>query len=329
MALSKPLSRALLLGAALLLLIIAFVYWEHAQKFDSTDDAYVGADVVRIAAQVNGPVTTVWVHQNQPVAAGARLFRIDPAPYALKVRSARARLAEAEGALATAQAQRRAVQAALAQSRVGWHNAQQELARTETLARVHYLSAQALEHARAQAAAAKARLRLAQAQARAAALALSPSGIPARVQAAQAALKLALLERSYTTVRAPAAGVVSALTLRPGSYVTAGSPLFALIEQNQFWVDANFKETDLAQLRVGQPARISVDMYPDVTFRGVVQSLGGAAGTAFSLLPPENATGNWVKVTQRVPVRIRILRPRARYPLRIGTSASVTVRIRR
>ena len=328
MALSKPANRLLAIASTLILVLAAVGYWWHAQAYDSTDDGYVGADVVRITAQVSGPVTSVLVRQNQTVSVGAPLFMIDPTPYALKLQSAEAHLAEAQGALATARAQGQAVMAALAERQVAWHNAQRELVRTESLTRAHYLSAQALEHVRTLTATAKARLSLAQAQSRSAILALAPTGIPARVRAARAALALAKLDLGYTTVRAPAAGVVSALALRPGSFVAAGHPLFALIEQNYFWVDANFKETDLADLRAGQRARVAVDMYPDIHFQGVVQSLGGAAGTAFSLLPPENATGNWVKVTQRVPVRIKLIAPDPRYPLRIGTSATVTVHIR-
>ncbi len=125
---------------------------------------------------------------------------------------------------------------------------------------------------------------------------------------------------------APTAGLGANLTLQPGNTVQPGVPLFVVISDNEFWVDANFKETQLKEIRTGQHAQVTVDMYPDHPFRGTVQSLAGGSGTAFSLLPPQNATGNWVKVTQRVPVRIRVEDPDPQHPLRIGTSATVDVR---
>ena len=129
----------------------------------------------------------------------------------------------------------------------------------------------------------------------------------------------------HTEIHAPCSGYIAELGLQPGDSVQAGQPGFALICTDRYWVDANFKETELERIRVGQPVRVSVDMYPDHPFHGVVQSISGATGVAFSLLPPENATGNWVKVTQRVPVRVRITDSTAELPLRVGTSATVTI----
>ena len=115
------------------------------------------------------------------------------------------------------------------------------------------------------------------------------------------------------------------MTLRPGATVQAGQPLFAIIEANRWWVDANFKETDLARIKVGQPATVRLDMYPDTTFDGTVESISAGSGASFSVLPPENASGNWVKVTQRFPVRIALTNPPADKPLRVGASAWVTI----
>jgi membrane fusion protein, multidrug efflux system len=149
----------------------------------------------------------------------------------------------------------------------------------------------------------------------------------AAVEDARAAVKQAQLDLEHTRIFAPADGVVGKLSLRPGAAVQPRVPLFTLIDDREYWVDANFKETQLKSMHPGQDATVKLDMYPDRTFHGVVESLAGGAGTAFSLLPPENATGNWVKVTQRVPVRVRIVDPDARHPLRIGTSAKVEVRV--
>ncbi len=142
---------------------------------------------------------------------------------------------------------------------------------------------------------------------------------------AEAALSIAQLNLQYTKIYAPATGWITHLSLRPGDVVTANQPLFALVSSEEFWIDANFRETEIHELSIGQKAKITIDMYPNKEFRGVVESISSGTGAAFSLLPPENATGNWVKVTQRVPVRIRVLDPDPRFPLRVGSSATVTL----
>lgn len=158
--------------------------------------------------------------------------------------------------------------------------------------------------------------------------------VEATLQAAMATLDLdeanlsqAQLNLNYTKIQAPTSGWVTNVSLRIGDIVTANQPLFALISNDEFWIDANFKETELNAIHVGQKANVTVDIYPNHVFSGIVESISGSSGTAFSLLPPENATGNWVKVTQRVPVRIRILDTDSKYPLRIGTSATVRVHL--
>lgn len=149
----------------------------------------------------------------------------------------------------------------------------------------------------------------------------------ASVKLAAASLAQAELDLSYTHVVAPEKGLITNMTLRMGNSVTTNQPLFALINNDQYWVDANFKETELQKIRIGQPVTINIDMYPGHVFKGYVASISGGSGTAFSLLPPQNATGNWVKVTQRVPVKIIISNLDPHYPLRIGTTASVIIKI--
>jgi membrane fusion protein (multidrug efflux system) len=157
----------------------------------------------------------------------------------------------------------------------------------------------------------------------------------ANLKAAQAAVELnkaqlaqAKLNLQYTTVTASTSGWVTNMVTRAGNNVAANQPIFSLISDHEFWLDANFKETEFTHIALGQKAEIVVDMYPNKTFIGQVESISGGTGNAFSLLPPENATGNWVKVTQRVPVRIQILDADPNYPLRIGTSATVTMHIK-
>jgi membrane fusion protein (multidrug efflux system) len=147
------------------------------------------------------------------------------------------------------------------------------------------------------------------------------------VAAATASLEQALLDLQHAHVSASQDGRVQNISLTAGSTVAPGTPLFALIVDRSFWVDANFKETQLAQIRPGQKVDVEVDMYPGHVFHGHVESLGGSTGTAFSLLPPQNATGNWVKVTQRVPVKVRFDDLDPRFPLRVGATATVNIRV--
>ncbi len=147
----------------------------------------------------------------------------------------------------------------------------------------------------------------------------------ANLKLARAKLEKAKLDLGYTKISAPTDGIINNLTLRPGTVVQAQMPLFVLIDSAQYWVDANFKETDLKNIQASQSASIVLDMYPDHPFKGIVESISGSSGAAFSLLPPQNATGNWVKVTQRIPVKVLIENPVGRYALKVGATATVTV----
>jgi membrane fusion protein (multidrug efflux system) len=147
-----------------------------------------------------------------------------------------------------------------------------------------------------------------------------------QLRSAAAGLDKATHDRVQTHVTAPASGWVTNVSLRPGAIVQAGTPAFAIVEDGDWWVDANFKETDLGRIKPGQTAAIRLDMYPGLTLDGVVESISAGSGATFSVLPPENATGNWVKVTQRFPIRIKITNaPNPDKPLRLGASASVTI----
>lgn len=147
----------------------------------------------------------------------------------------------------------------------------------------------------------------------------------ANLQYAQSGLAQANLNLQYTKIVAPTSGWLTNLSLREGDIVNANQPLFALISDNEFWIDANFKETETTNIKPGQVSAITVDMYPNRSFKGIVESISSGTGAVFSLLPPQNATGNWVKVTQRIPVRIHVINVDKQYPLRMGTSARVTI----
>ena len=302
-------------------------YWHQSSLFETTDDAYVGANQAEIAAQIAGPVTKVYVKDQQHVKAGDALFDIDPGNYELAVARARAQLELARQGVSQQSAAVSTAEAQLAQRRAEAANARGTYNRNEQLMKSGFLSPQAIETFRSQMQSADAAVKAAEATVEQAKSTLGKTGDEnANVLAAEAMLKQAELDLARTHVTSPTNGVIANFTLQPGNTVQPGTPLFVVIDDSEYWVDANFKETQLKTLRVGQKAEIKTDMYPDHVFKGVVQSLSGGSGSAFSLLPPQNATGNWVKVTQRVPVRVRVEDLDPAHPLRIGTTATVKVR---
>ena len=289
--------------------------WYRVARHDrDTDNAYVNADVAQVSALVSGPVSRVLVRDNQEVKKGDLLFEIDPRAFGIAVAKARAKLAQAERSARQDGADAGAAQAEVEGARVALDNANLQLTRAEELVAQKLLSQQAL-------AAAQAKLERAR-QAAAGGIAASPDVLEARAEIAQAELDL---ER--TRIVAPADGRITSFSLVAGTSVAANAPVAALIVDGRWWVDANFKETQLAGIAPGQRAEIAIDMIPGRVFHGQVDSLSGGTGTAFSLLPPQNATGNWVKVTQRVPVRVRIVDADPATPLRVGATATVTIRV--
>ena len=316
--------------AAIVVVVAAFFgirFWHESRLFASTDNAYIQANQVEIAAQVSGPVAKVYVRDQQRVSEGAPLFDIDPTNYELALDKAKAQLEIARQSASQESAGVSSAEAVLAQRRAEAANARATYQRNLQLVKSGFLSAQGIENSRTQVATADAAVKAAEANVVQARSALGKSGEEnAAVLAATAAVKQAEVDLARTHVVAPDNGVVASFSLQQGNMVQPGAPLFVVISDREFWVDANFKETELKEIRPGQEATIRVDMYPDREFKGVVESLSGGSGTAFSLLPPQNATGNWVKVTQRVPVRIKISDPDPGHPLRIGTTATVKVR---
>ena len=317
------------IAAAIVLLVAivaGFMYWRNASRYASTDDAYVNAHQVEINALVAGTVSAVHVVDQQKVKEGDALFDIDPANYQIALSRAQAQLALARQQAGQESAGVSQAEAVLAQRRAEAANARSNWSRNQQLMKSGFLSPQGGEQARTAVITADAAVKAAEASVTQARAALGNAGDEnANVQAALAAVKAAELDLSRTHVVAPVSGTIANLSLRPGNAVQASQPLFVLIADNEYWIDANFKETQLKDIRPGQKAEIHSDVYPDRTFHGTVQSLSGGSGAAFSLLPPQNATGNWVKVTQRVPVRVKVDDPDPQRPLRIGTTATVKV----
>lgn len=306
----------------------AFAYWHYSELYPTTENAYTGSNIVRVASEVSGPVIHVYVQTDEKVKAGDPLFDIDPTLYDAALRNMRAQFDAAAAAAGTAGDDLKAAATKLEDKRTAFEDAIKTYREAKDAQKPDQPPAEQLTAAEkawqdAVRAYQDAEGEFTKAQDKP----LTVTTPTVQLRAAAAGLDKATHDRVKTHVTAPADGLVSNVTLRPGATVQAGAPLFAIIEANPWWVDANFKESDLARIKVGQKATIRLDMYPDVTFDGVVDSISAGSGATFSVLPAENATGNWVKVTQRFPVRIRITNPPAESdkPLRVGASASVTI----
>ena len=304
----------LLAGPVVVLLVAAYLY-VTAGSTVSTDDSYVQADKVTVSADVAGRVVAVAVHDNQLVHAGDVLFQIDDRQYRIAV-------AHAQAELATARLKVREMLDNLAYR-------QTEFDRQQTLFKNHVTSQARLDEARN-----------AFDVARQQAAGLTPPSAAAAVAAidaeveqhplvlqAKAALAQAELDLTRTTVKAPLDGVVTRVSSLPvGEYLNVAQPAFALVASPKVWVEANFKETDLTHVLPGDDATVDIDTYPDKTFHGHIESIGPGTGSEFSVLPAQNATGNWVKVVQRVPLRVVIDDADADHPLRAGMSAEVEIK---
>ena len=279
----------LIFGVLVLLAVIVvggYYYWQ-SRFYESTDDAYIEGHPVNISARVAGNIVGVYVEDNQHVTPGTPLTGIDPCDYQLQVAAAeaavQAKRAEVEKATADVEA-----------SRAQWTQQQQDLQRNEVLVKQGAVTEQTLQHSRAATDAALANLKSSE---------KNLASTRAQVAQLEAAVDQARRQLSYTLVLAPEAGYVTQKSVEVGAYVSVGQALLILVP-DKMYVTANFKETQLTDMRPGQPATVKVDAYPGVTFDGHVDSIQAGTGLVFSLFPPENATGNFVKVVQRVPVKI-------------------------
>jgi len=302
-----------------------YFYWRHTTLYPSTSDAYVHAATVTIAPQISGRINMLPVKDHQHVEKGQLLIQIDPAPFRIAFDRAKANLEMAQQQSRAAVAGVASAHAAVAERLANLKDAADNAKRMLALYRKHAVSRAEVDDAVARRDSARAALIQSKADLQKAIQQQAAAGAKASVQVAQAALEQARLDLSYTRIAAPVSGVLGTINVRVGDVVNQAQALFPLVEDNSFWVDANFKETDLVRIRPGQRATITVDMVPGKTFHGTVDSVSPASGTAFSLLPPENATGNWVKVQQRFAVKIPFTEQDPEPPLRIGASAEVTV----
>lgn len=338
-----------------------FKAWRHYAMHVSTDNAYVQADVAQITPRLQGTVAEVRVQENWWVKPGQVLVRLDPRDYAVRLAEAQAALTHAKetvdqlfAAVAVAEERKKAGQAqiqaahaevAAAQAELRW--AELDFQRAKQLTEEKVVPVQRFDRAKTLYEAAVARVHakqqqleeakkaettrereLEQARAALGSSTANERSTHSLVKQAEAAVQEAELNLSYCTLVAPIEGIVSRKAIEVGQRVQPGQPLMAVVPLHKVYIEANYKETQLTEVRVGQPAEIRADIYPGHIFRGKVESLSGGTGAAFSLLPPENATGNWVKVVQRLPVKIVLEEPPpSDLPLRVGLSVEVSINV--
>ncbi len=327
------------LGLTLLLLLVVLaglgytLYWYgYARHFETTDDAYVNGDVVAVSSQEPGTVLAVHVDDTQPVAAGAALVDLDPADAEVAISNAEADLARTVRQVRGLYSQDAQLRAQIAVREAALRTAESDLTRRQGLLEDGAISGEELAHARdnvtsLRAALAAAREQLAEnvAQTQGTRIDNHP-----QVLAAAAAVRNAALALRRTHLVAPVGGVIAKRSVQVGQRIAAGTPLLAVVPLDDVWIDANFKEVQLARMQPGQAVKITADVYGgSVEFHGHLVGLGAGSGSAFALLPAQNASGNWIKIVQRVPVRI-LLDPQElqAHPLRIGLSAHVSVDLR-
>lgn len=300
--------------------------WQYSDSHPSTEDAYVRAKILSVAPQVQGQVISVEAKDFQVVNKGDLLLKIDSRPYLLAVKQAKAAYQLAVQQHDVADKQVTEAVAGLDAARSNLTEAQLEYKRTNSLVKRKLASDQDLDTAKNKLANAQASLEQARATVEKAIANRGEEGAEAAiVQQAAAQLAQAELNLSYTDITSPVDGIAGEINTHTGSVVGIGQTLFPVIVKDSYWVRANFKETDLTHIKAGMHAEVVIDMYPDVVWDAKVEELSPASGTSFSLMPPENATGNWVKIKQRFPVRLTLEVPEGAPQLRVGASSEVTV----
>ncbi|RQZ91357.1 HlyD family efflux transporter periplasmic adaptor subunit [Burkholderia cepacia] len=322
--------RFIVFFAVVLVAALAWIaYWLLSDRYyEDTDDAYVAGSIVQVAAQIPGSVTDVVVADTQAVRAGQTLVKLDDTEASVAFAQAKAQLAQAVRQVANAKISNTMYVEAVNARRADLSLAQRAFA-ARSGASVEIVAPEELARARAAVAGAQANLAAAQAQldaARALGTRLPVDENPAVVQAA-AQFKLAYRNLKRTTIVAPVDGTIGQRSVQVGQQVGPGVPLMSIVQLNRLWIEANFKEGQIRHMRIGQPVEVVSDLYGSrVTYRGRVQGFSAGTGSAFSMLPSQNAAGNWIKVVQRVPVVIA-LEPSdlAAHPLRVGLSMRATV----
>ena len=320
----------LLVGLPLAVLAGGAIVWQQGGRIVSTENAYVKADIAQIAPEVSGRVMQVGVRDHDHVQAGAVLLRIDPEPYRLALLKAEAELDLARTQVETARASWHETRSELGEVENQYAYLARQLQRQQSLAATGVVAASKLEEAQNEAAVAQNRLTVVRRRLERVVASLGgdpeiPTDQHATVRDKIADRDRAALDLAHTVVAAPVAGVAVNVKFQLGEQVKAATPLFVIVADTRPWVEANLKETTLTHVRPGQRAKVVLDVYPDEVWEGQVASISPAAGSEFAILPPQNASGNWVKVVQRLPVKIMLDSRPGEPPLRAGMTATVDI----
>lgn len=302
----RNLRRVVLLSIVPLILVAAGLFmWLTSGKSVETDNAYVKQDITAISTQVNGPVAAVYVRENQHVSEGDLLYRVDPAPFIAALHAAEAQLAAARLQTNALEVQAAGTTGDIVAANANLQIAQRALERQSALLKDGFTTRARYDDAYNEVAKAQAQLAEARAKSNNANAVIAPGGNQPQIAAALAAVEKARLDLAHTEIRSPISGTIAkSERLLVGQSAITGVAMLSIVSDTQAWVEANFKEGDLAKMAVGKPATVKFDAYPDLKLKGHVASIGSGTGSEFSVLPAQNANGNWVKVTQRVPVRI-------------------------
>jgi membrane fusion protein (multidrug efflux system) len=323
-----------LIGVPLLVVAGALVFWLNGGRYATTENAFVKADIAQIASEVPGRIVEVRAQDHQSVAEGEVLVRLDPEPYRLA-------LARADAEVDSARNTVEALKVSLRETRMDARETENRLAYLEIQAKRQrelsgrgVSSAQRVEQADSDEQQARDHLtmlqqRIARVEATLGGDANRPTDEYAAVREKIAMRDRVALDLTHSEIKAPRAGTVVNFRLQPGEQVKAQAALFSLVADRRPWVEANFKETDLTHVAAGQRATVVLDMHPDLTWEAEVESISPATGAEFAILPPQNASGNWVKVVQRLPVRLRLIERPGEPPLRAGMTAYVSIDTKR
>lgn len=323
-----------ILGVVIVLAALAYgAYWYlDARFYESTDDAYVSGDIVAVTSRENGTLVALHADNTQTVTRGQLLMEMDPAVVNVNVASAEANLARTIRTVNGEFSRAVSSSAQVEQAQVQLSLAQTDYQRRQAASADGAVSAEELAHARDSVRAAQAALDAARGGHDQSLSPIQGTDVANNpdVLSAEAALRTAMIAQGHMRIVAPVDGVVAQRTVQVGQQVAAGTPLLAVVPLDNVWVDANFKEVQLQDMRIGQPVAVTADIYGGkVTYHGHVEGLGAGSGSAFALLPPQNASGNWIKIVQRVPVRIALDPEELKaHPLRVGLSVNVSVDIK-
>ena len=312
--------------------LMALQWYAANARYVTTDNAYIKAHIITVSPSINGRVTAVHIDDNQWVAEGEVLFELDARPHEIALSRARAQMHSIENEILSMRAQYAQISAEIADANERVKYLKRQRQRQEDLGAQGMTTEAAIDDADYQVVQATQSLHALEQKAQRQLAELSgaldsPVEEHPKFRAAMSTLNEAGLAIEYTMVRAPSGGTISRMRLQPGEWVEAGEPVFSLIEDGDLWIEANLKETQLTHVREGLGVTFTVDAYPGTSFDGKIRSISAATGAEFLILPPQNATGNWVKVVQRIPVRIEIAEARSKedQPLRAGMTVKVSV----